>query len=293
MVWTLLLLFYGILLTVIQVYDKRKRLHPFEIEIRRLNGSIKSIESTTDRVKIISALAELQKVTIPWYERSISMMGVVAFISMSVAIGIQTINANLQEVRSMRLESKLNDLSAEREAAEEFVTEVSRAVVSGILDIRSLGDVERRILRYRLDRLRKSSVVGIDKIREMYTLALALRDYEVAVSVLELNPGLLDSTVPGDRLSLAEYYYFVGAVQSSKDLQQQIWMQRQHLARPLAKRLAILRTAIGFNVDVEVEELVRVFGLRKDEARQMLSREVSEWDKAATVIKNSVEKKSD
>lgn len=274
MVWAFVLLIYSVLLSAVYMYSRRRQLSPLEDELRGLSRSLELVETPKDRASILQALAELRRASIPWHERAISTIGVIAFFSMSIAVVIQTISANLQQARVERLESGLAALKEERAAAERFLAEVSHAVTTGVLDPRALGDVERRVLQYRLDRLRGKLDRDEKETREVYSLAMALGRYDVAAAIMERHTDLFDMARPGDRLSLAEYYYLVGSHEASAQLQRELWKDRLNLARPLARRLIVLGAALDVPLEEAALEMTRVLKVRTDEARQIVLREV-------------------
>lgn len=274
MIWTLAILVYATLITVVFALACRATAKPLAADLRDLWQSARSVPAAAERAEVIKALVELQKAATPWYERTISAVGVVAFFSMSVAVTVQTIGANLQQGRAERLGAQLEDLKEERAAVEAFVAEGSRLVASRMRSGGMLSELEKTILRYRLDALEKEPAASEGAVRERFTLALALREYASAISVLENERGLLNLTTPADRLSLAEYYFLVSSHEASKQLLAEVWTERQSLARPLATRAIVLRAALGLTPDA-ARELAELHGLSMPEATRILDRELA------------------
>lgn len=274
MIWTLSALAYAALVTVVYCRARRAAARPFADDLRDLWQAARTVEPAKDRAEVIKALAELQKASTPWYERTVSTVGVIAFFSMSIAITVQTIQGNLEEARAQRLGAQLEDMKEEHTAAEEFVAEVSRLVASGMRSAGTLSDLEKRILRYRLEMLERKPETDEDAVREIFALALALREYPLAVSVLEREQEVLNLAVPADRLSLAEYYFLVSSHSASKQLLGEVWAQRQTLARPLVTRLVVLRAALGLSRDA-AGELAELLNVSPQEAARILERETA------------------
>lgn len=281
MIWIVTLACYGALVSVALVAGHRKRLRRIEEETENLIKAASRVRSIEGRAKLLGSLSELQKAATPWYERSLSTIGVVGFFSMSLAAGVQTISANLSAARAERLEDALEDLQEERNAAENFVNQVSKMVVSGALPIRTLGRAERELLRFRLDRLRAKEKLEIAEAKEMYTLALAIRDFHSAVSIFEQYRELLEGTSAGDQVSLAEYYYLVGSQEAARELIEELWEKRSTSDRLVVRRMSVLRVLIGHALDEEARELARLFRTRQSEALAILSREVEAFQEGA------------
>ncbi|HET9767164.1 MAG TPA: hypothetical protein VFS60_09965 [Thermoanaerobaculia bacterium] len=272
MIWTVTAAVYGVLVTVLYCLGRRAAAAPIAADLRVLWQAARTVELPKDRAEMMKALSELQKAATPWYERTLSTIGVIAFFSMSVAVTVQTIQANLQQSQAERLRAELADQKAAQSASERFVADVARLVASGVRGGGSLSELERKILRHRLDVLAETSDAGDDAVREMFALALTLREYPRAVTLLEQHRTVLDMALPGDRLSLAEYYFLVGSLQASKELVGQVWAQRAVLDKPLVTRLVVLRAALGVSAD-GAHELAELLGVSSAEATRILARE--------------------
>jgi hypothetical protein len=290
MVWIIALSAYCILATLLLVYMNfrdKGMLDNKEVDLERY---VFSLSSVTEKAALIQAIASLKQAHTPWYERSVSTIGVVALISAALAAGHETIAANLQELKVKQLEVELANRSAERTAADEFLANLSKALIAGSLGTHKLSTSEKRLLRYRMDRILKSPVSDIGQIREVYALALALSDYEAAISVLEKNPDLLDKTMVGDRLTLAEYYFMVGSPRAALELQQLVWDKRGDLQPFLYKRLVVLRSALNLHSQAELNELARLLKLPRQETETLVVQEAALLQKWATGKPRIIEK---
>jgi len=272
MIWTLTALVYGLLLTVLYSVARKAAAKPLQADLRGLWEAARKVELPRERAELLRALADLQSAATPWYERTLSTIGVIAFFSMSVAVTVQTIGANLQESRAERLREQLEDLKETQLTSERFVADVSRLVASGMRSGGSLSELERKILRQRLEALAHKGDATDETVREMFSLALALREYPQAVALLEEHRSVLDLAVPGDRLSLAEYYYLVGSPQAAKELVGKVWADRVSLDRSLVTRLIVLRAALGVSYD-GAHELATLLKISDEEATRIVERE--------------------
>ena len=271
---TVILGTYAVLLTAFFLYeyfrkdDKTTELFAQCVEI------VKNEESPTEKIKAISALNDLKKTLSPWYEKYLSTVGVIGLFSMTVAAGVQTINSTAQQSRADVLESDLAELKSQVELAEQFVANVSSAIQSGAFDTQRIGEIERRILRYRFDELRTSTDLNSEALSEAFSLALVLREFETAVELLEKNRELLNDRHPADQLTLAEYYYLVGSNSAAQQIVNDIDAAGGAQQRSFVKRLAVLKVALGAPAEDVVGDYANAFDIRRDQALESLTREV-------------------
>src|SRR3954453_4341844 len=101
-----LLLVYGLVLSYLIV--RKERLRNKESELDRVWKGITSTPNPSlEDIKVIAELAKVRQSEIPWYERSVSTIGIVAFFSMIIATSIQTISATKVEIESSNLRQEI------------------------------------------------------------------------------------------------------------------------------------------------------------------------------------------
>ncbi|MBU2503359.1 hypothetical protein KJ682_18670, partial [bacterium] len=163
-----------------------------------------------ERLRIISEYAKIRSYFTPWYEKSISTIGVVAFFSMIVGTTIHVIDTAEERVAADRLRFQIEKLEEEKSAAESVLPIVSRTLIDANASGRELSENELSLLRYRARQLSDSENLSPAELVELYNLQLLMREYAKAVKILENNLEVLDQTVPADRVTLAEYYILIG-----------------------------------------------------------------------------------
>src|SRR5258707_11464655 len=84
--------------------------------------------SAPEKLQALSHLAVIQQHRVPWYERSLSTIGVVAFLGMIIATGVQIIKTSVESGKAEQLQQQVAALNQERSVIEEFLAKVSRSV---------------------------------------------------------------------------------------------------------------------------------------------------------------------
>ncbi len=273
---TLILGIYAALLTGFFLYEYFRK---DDGTSKLFTDCIKLVEheqSATEKLKAIASLTELRKSMSPWYEKYLSTIGVIGLFSMTIAAGVQTINSTTQQYRADSLESELEDKTAQIEAAQLFVAEVSSAIQSGAFGTQRIGDVERKILRYRLDELRSVNDLDNTQLSELFSLALVLREYDLAVEILEDNKELLNNTNPSDQLTLAEYYNLVGSKTAAQQIINELDSLNVAQSAEFVRRLVFLKLALGANVNELASDYANAFKIRREQAVEILTREAHE-----------------
>ena len=271
---TMILGIYAALLTAFFLYEYFRKDDKTSGLFSQCMDIVEKEESTTEKIKAISALNDLKKSVSPWYEKYLSTIGVIGLFSRTIAAVVQTINSTIQQSRADALEENMSELKEQVAAAELFVADVSSAIQSGAFDTQRIGEIERRILRYRFEELRKSTKLDNQALSEAFSLALVLREFETAVELLEENRELLDGSYPADQLTLAEYYYLVGSNSAAQQIVDQIDEEGGSHPRSFVKRFVVLKVALGAPIENVVGEFATTFDIKRDQAIESLTREV-------------------
>ena len=282
MIWSVLCTCFATILSLL--YANRSRSIDGDLRIQE-KTLIRTLGETSDPdslAKLLTALAAVRGATTPWYERTISVVGVVAFFSMTIATGFQTFSAASREVKQEQLKVELVELEEELAAADKFLEEMARAALARSIDPRRISRDERNVLRYRLTSIQSRKSQDATAIREGLALAMTLSDYESAAEFVDRNWNLLDETIPADRVSLAEYYYLVGSHGAARDIASDLELNRT-LPPQVEKRLIVLRAALDFTFDDQVRELARLLAVNPEEAHRILRNDVSKLKEATGV----------
>lgn len=275
MIATAVLIAYAALLSAAYLWDRYRVGKPRSKKLDRVLAQASKLDDPVKSLELLKALAELEQASLPWYQRSLSAIGVIAFLSMTLAAGLQTVNSYLEQAKAQRLEGQIEALRTERQAAEQFVDSISATILADLeRGGRAPGKLERRLLAHRLRRIEQVLDPTPEQLREAFSLAVALQDWAAVASAVEHHKELLDLNALPDLLSLAEYYFIVGSRERAREVQGDIWPQRTRLAVGAQRRLLMLRAALGFDREAVVAELARLFDLRPEEARAQLEQAV-------------------
>jgi hypothetical protein len=211
---------------------------------------------------------------VPWYERTISAMGVIAFFSMTVAAGVQTIKSAVEDLKLERAKSDVSALEREKESMQELIARLSRATLSQIQESGVVDRANRDLLHQRLETILTSSKPSKDEIPEAFEIALILRDYEAAKELSTQYKNLSSEASPGDKLAFAEFIYLGGAKNSAKDILSSLEPIAPTLPRPWQVRIIILRARIDGASDGYVEPLAGLLQISPQQAKTRLEREI-------------------
>jgi hypothetical protein len=209
----------GISVAVVAVYRSRADSEALDAELlslARQDGPIK------ERAEILHALAEVRNSQIRWYERAISTVGIVALITMTIATAVQTVQSAAQEKKLEEWERR--SAEAERRVGEAnwLIGSMAKLLVNRATRVALLSDDEKRILRYRFERLSEMPKLERAEQQEMIQLAIVLREFFRGAALIEKDASLFDSADVADHVSLAEYYYLTGALDRARAISYRI-----------------------------------------------------------------------
>jgi hypothetical protein len=243
--------------------------------------------SPLERIQALSELAKLRASEGAWYEKSISVVGVIAFFSMLVATGLQTVNSSITALQADQLRKELTTLEGERSKTDNLLATVSRSIMD---QSRISGKIDRsgqEILRDRLSRLQSLPKPDKEELTELFDVSLLLGDFETAKECLDRNAELLDRARPENLLRLAEYEYIQGTPMAAKEYLKRLENDSTRLPIPWQVRIVIVRALVNGNVEQSAIELAAILRIDKAEAAQRLSVEMEKYMKAANREKGS------
>jgi hypothetical protein len=257
MLWTILLgsIVVGLLLVLFDLYRKQKRL----IDLAKFRDGLQFDNlAVGDRVHIISELANVQEKCTAWYEKSFSAIGVVAFFSMLIATGVQTLKSSVESAQAEQLKKEVQQLKDERTTIGTLLADISRSVEFQFRETGRLDRPGKEILSYRIKALQETGELNHDQLSELFVVAFALHDLETAKDAVDRNPNLLDKTVPADMLTLAEYDYLVGAPNAAKELIAKIDPRLSEMAGPLQVSVVVLDNLLYGDDESHVKQISEI-----------------------------------
>src|SRR5438045_3327916 len=98
-----ILAIYSVLITAALVIAYFRWRHD-DASIERAKKLFHGCTDPAGAAAMLTAIAVAEEKQRPWFERALSIIGVVAFIAMTVTAAIQTVKATVEEVRAEKLQ---------------------------------------------------------------------------------------------------------------------------------------------------------------------------------------------
>jgi hypothetical protein len=212
---------------------------------------------------------------IPWYEKTISAIGVIAFFSMTVTAGVQTIKGAIDDFKLERAKADAAALEREKQSMQELIARLSRVTLSQIQESGVSDRASRDLLQQRMETIITSSKSSKDEVAEAFEIALILRDYEAAKELSAQYKDLSSGASPGDKLAFAEFLFLGGAKNSAKEILLSVEPIAPSLPRPWQVRMIILKARIDGASDKYIDPLAGLLQVSTQQAKTRLEREIS------------------
>lgn len=148
----MLLLIYSMILTVLLVILYRMRHRQSELD-RIWKDVTAKTDPTLEELKAIAEVAKARQTEIPWYERSLSTIGILAFFSMMLATSFQTISSAKTAIESSNIRQEINVLESQRAGWKRLLKSLSEVVVLKQMNSGRIEESEKNVLRQRLSDL--------------------------------------------------------------------------------------------------------------------------------------------
>jgi hypothetical protein len=234
------------------------------------------------RLKALCSVAEIRQAETPWYERSLSTVGVVAFFSMLIATGVQTTRSGLETIKVEKLQQEKQDLEKQVAEIGELLSRTTSTVVKQYQITGYLDPIGEDTLRIRLAKLSASRSMDESQLQEAYTLALLLRDFKTAVQIIEDHLDLLDRTEPSHLVSLAEYYFLIGRLGSARDCLSRAEPKLSGQTNDVRKRAIVMAALLDTSRRQEsVDRLAGLLKVQRLEAERRLDIEMTRFKRGA------------
>lgn len=285
MIWTLLFATYAVGLSVIFLILQKRRAKETDLltEARKIAGG----ELTPlQRLEALAQMARIRKREMPWFEQSLSTLGVVVFFSMLIATSVQTAKASLEAAEAERLRQEVKALEIQRSDLDTLVVDITRAVVTQYRRTGRLDSTGERVLKHRLLELDKVANPSRADLIEKFEIAFIAGDFERAVSLIERNIDLLDRADPGNIITLAEYYYLDGAAGSAAELLAQLEPKMSTLPPAWRVRMIVLNSVLKPDPPRYSAELSTVLRISSEDAARQLELLVDRFKSASNQIKH-------
>lgn len=226
-------------------------------------------------VKALTEIAKVRQMQIPWYERSLSALGIVAFLSMLVATSFQTINAVKTEVESKSLRDEIHSLEAQRDSWNRLIRDLSEVIVLKATNDK-LEKSEQGVLKQRLSEIERVDNSDKETDSEKLRIYLALKLYDNASTLIEKSKALGDAATSENIIFLAEMSYLDGARGRTKVLLKKFESGLANQPIDWQARFYVLNAALSADPKLYGNEIAALKHISLDEANQWLEIKVNE-----------------
>jgi hypothetical protein len=236
---------------------------------------------SSEDIKVIAEVAKVRQTEIPWYERSLSTIGIVTFFSMLIATGYQAINSAMAENETYNLRQEIKGFESQRDSWNKLVKELSEVIVLKQSTNNKLEKSETSVLRQRLDELDKVDRPTTEDQSEKLKIYMALKQFGDASALIEKSTLLTDEASPENLLFLAEVSFIDGEKSRARDLLKKFesGLSKQPVEWQL--RFFVLSTALSSDTSVYHKEVAAVRHVSVNEADEWLQGKVDELKEQA------------
>jgi hypothetical protein len=248
-----------------------------EEELRRLSGKV-----STDATRVDAAfkVADLELRRIPWHQRSVSALGVLTFLSMSVAAGLQTVSARVEKANADSLRAEIAQMAKSRQTAERIIARAAEDLIVRTFSPGELDQSDADVLRFRREMLRKGRKTP-NRVKEEYAIAMALGEYPTAVALVHANQKLFEEASNVDRLALAEAAYFDGRKPEAQRYLTRVKEEGRGLKASHKARIVVLSCVLAGKIEnADVVQFAGATRSTHDDAKRQLDRAVQQFKRA-------------
>jgi hypothetical protein len=261
------------------------RAHRIQYRQTELDNIWKSItdkpDPSAEELKTIARVAKVRQTEIPWYERSVSTIGLVAFLSMIIATSFQTINSAKTDIESSNVRQEIKVLESQRAGWKKMLKSLSEVIVLKQMDSGKIEDSEKDVLKQRLKDLEDAdSGLSVDEL-ERLQLYLALQEYDNAASLVEKSSTLANGTSPEHLLLLAETSFLDGAKGRTKFLLNKFEPTLSKQPVEWQVRFFVVKAALDVSPTSYSKDVAAVKGMGLTEAEELLSTRVEQLKQQA------------
>jgi hypothetical protein len=242
---------------------------------------------SAEDLKALAEIAKVRQSAIPWYERSISTLGIIAFFSMLIATSVQTINSAKAEIESSNLRQEIKGLESQRQSWNKIIKELSEVVVLKQSSSGRLEKSEEDVLKQRLAQLLEIERPGKEDIAEKLRIFLALKQYDGASALLQKSPALADEASPENLIFYAEISFIDGAKGQTRALLKRFESQMSKQPIEWQLRYFVINAALSSDPKSFAKDVAALKQLELNEAEELLTSRVLVLKEQAMKYRNS------
>jgi uncharacterized membrane protein len=268
-----LLMIYGLSLTLYLLRIQRMQNKQTELDKIWKEITAKPNPGLED-LKVIAEVAKVRQTEIPWYERSLSTIGLVAFFSMLIATSFQTINSAKTEIESSNLRQEIKGLESQRAGWNKLVKNLSEVIVLKQMNSGKLEESEKDILKQRISDLEQTNSKTKEDEIEQLKIYLALKQFDNASALVEKSEVLVNDASPENLLLLAEASFLDGAKNRAKFLLSKFEPNISKQPQEWQVRFFVIRAALDPNPGNYAKDVAAIKGISLSEADELIANRV-------------------
>jgi hypothetical protein len=263
--WLAILFTYavGVSLALVLVILNRRRESASLTALRSIDTAQLGMR---ERIEVLLAIAKVEHAQIPWFERAVSTLGVVAFVAAAIGIIAQTFEVSTE---ARKVEALSGEVESQRRAlgrAHRMLRQTADSIIAQTrIEARAPTEDEREILVERREMLRHVDNPSKSECDELLRLGLGLRDGSSVVRTIASCPNVLSGANDADKVATASYLYLTGAESGAREVLKTIALTR---GSPSLYRSEVLALSAALEPE-RLKEWVQAYAAltRLDEAR--------------------------
>ena len=238
-------------------------------------------DPSMEDIKVIAEIAKVRQSEVPWYERSLSTLGIIAFFSMLIGTSVQTINSAKAEIESSSLRQEIKVLESQRSVWNKLIKGLSEVIVLKQSSTGKLEKSEEEVLQQRLGYIEESETSGNKNDLEKLKIYLALKQYAEASALIDNSTLVADEASPETLLFLAEVSFVDGAKGRAKSLLKKFETELSKQPVEWQLRFFVISAALSSDPKAYSKEVAALKHIELNEAEEWLKDKVDELKEQA------------
>jgi hypothetical protein len=279
MIYVLLSL-YSVVISIYLIWRQKQVHKPSELDGIWNKITVKDTYDADD-LKAIAEIAKVRQSEAPWYERSVSTIGIVAFFSMLIATSVQTVGSAKTEIESSNLRWEIKELELQRNSWRKLVKELSELIIYKKGSDTKLEKSEGDVLQQRLIQIEEIDKNSLEEESEKLKIYLALKQFDKAAALIDKLP--LEGTTSETKLFLAEMCFIDGAKERAKPLLEKFEHELSKQPVEWQVRYFSINVALGSNPEEYRNEVSALKQITQEEAVSLLRDKANELKMQADI----------
>jgi hypothetical protein len=239
-----------------------------------------------ERIEATKSLTEVAVKIVPWYQRLLSTLGFVAFVSLLFGTLLQSLNSITTNVELRALETKYEDIKAREEHFVGLTGVLSQLVLENYAKDGIMPFGGEDVLNLRVEQLEEKELDPDQEIvRELFHIYIATNRIEDAVSLVDLHQDILAKSELRDRMTLALFHYFNGSLEKAVELVRDIRPSTDALSAGWKLRFLALDALLSNDGEVtqaSIQTVASAYATSPQAAEARIRRQIQSFRESAT-----------